>query len=101
MHAARTQIDDEVEMVGAAGAGGDGRHVGHHARAVAADQHVGGEFVLVRGDEVAQADGAAFLAGLQHQLQIEPEFPSALREHRLDLDLRPSLPSTDGTKRSA
>ena len=39
--------------------------------------------VLVRGDEVAQADRAALLAGLQHQLQVEAQPAAALRQHRL------------------
>ena len=54
------------------------------ARAVAADQHVGGQQIGVAGDEFAQADRAAFLAGLQHQLQVEAEFAVALREDRLE-----------------
>ena len=37
----------------------------------------------LRGDELAQADRAAFLAGLQHQLQVEAELAAALRQHRL------------------
>jgi hypothetical protein len=55
MDSAGSQVDYQVEMEGAARAGGDGRHVGHHARTVAADQHIGGEFVLVGSDEFPQA----------------------------------------------
>ena len=83
MHAARTQIDHQVEVERAARAGGDGRHIRHHARSVAADQHVRLQLVPMRRNEIAQADRAAFLAGLQHQLQVEPEFSATLRQHRL------------------
>ena len=81
MHAAGTQIDHEIEMVGAAGAGGDRRDLGHHARPVAGDQHVGGQPVGVFGDELAQAGRTAFLAGFQDQLQVEAQCAAAFGQH--------------------
>ncbi len=81
MHAARAQLQHQVEVEGAARAGGDGRDLGLDARAVAGDQHVGGEFLGVGGDELAQAGGAALLGHLQHDLHVEAELAVALRDH--------------------
>ena len=83
MHAARAQLQHQVEMEGAARAGGDGGHGGFHARAVRGDQHVGGQFLRMGGDEIAQALRAALLGHLHHDLDVEAELAAALRQHGL------------------
>ncbi len=82
MHAARPQVDREIEGEDATGSGRDSRHIGRHARPVAGDQDVGSQGIAVFGDELSQARRAALLGSFQHQLEIEPEPSAAFVEHR-------------------
>ena len=80
MMAALAGVDPHVEVDATARAEKHRRPVGGDARAVGGDQHVGGEPILLRHGQIAQAGGAAFLARLDEQLGVEAE-PSASRRH--------------------
>jgi hypothetical protein len=82
--AAGAQVHDEVKVEDASGAGGDGRDFGHDAGAVAGDQDVGGEAIGMSGDEFAQTGGAALLAGLEQQFEVETEGAGAFGENGLE-----------------
>src|SRR5690606_39827350 len=73
MMPALAQVDDEIEIAGAAVAERDGGPIRRDARAVGADEDVGGEIRLVGLDDVAHAGGAVLLAGLDHEFGVEAE----------------------------
>ena len=83
VHAAGPHVDLEVEMEAAAGAGAERGDARVDARAVAGEQHVGAQLVLVGGDDLGEALGAALLAGLDDQLDVVAELAAALGQHGL------------------
>jgi hypothetical protein len=64
--------------------GRDRGHLGHHARAVAGDQHVSSQPVGLFGDKLAQASRSPFLAGFEHQFQVEAQGAVAFGEDRFE-----------------
>src|SRR3954470_18960843 len=81
MDPAGADVDNQIEVEAAAGAGAERGDGGVCPRPVAGEEHVGGEFLLVGGDDLGEAFGPAFLAGLDDELDVEPELAAARRDN--------------------
>ncbi len=84
MMAAFAQIDDQIEILGSAGAKENRRPIRRYPRPVRGDEHVGGERIQVGLDHFCQAGRTVLLARLNHKFGIEAEAPARFqrRGHR-------------------
>ncbi len=82
VHAPRAQVQDQIEVIRAARAGGDRRHLRHDPRPIARDQHIRLQRLRPFRNEGFQPDGAAFLAGFQHQFDVVAQLAAAFGDDR-------------------
>ena len=68
-------------MEGAARAGRNRRQLRRHARPVRGDQRIRRQMVALRGHELLEAAGPAFLRHLQHEFHIGVQLAAALGQH--------------------
>src|SRR5262245_28838731 len=67
-----TQVDDQIDRMGAARAEEQGRPIGRDARSIRGEEKIGFEqTVLVGFTELSEPDGADLLAHLDQQLDVE------------------------------